>query len=98
MPLLVPLALALLVVLGAAFMWVHVRYLAQRDFGAPSALAVSVLAAAGMWAIVASEQVDDPGSAALGWSLLAVAALGLAGGWLALLRWAPARRDAPRRR
>ncbi|WP_404312647.1 hypothetical protein LG314_01980 [Agrococcus terreus] len=98
MPLLVPVVLALVVALGACLMWVHTRYLAQRTLGAPAALVVVVLAAAGVWAIVASEQVGDAGTAVLGWSLLAASAACLVGGWFALHAFAPPRREAPRRR
>ncbi|GEK79382.1 hypothetical protein [Agrococcus baldri] len=92
MPLLVPLLLALVVVLAATMLWVWAGSIAHVRHGLPVALAVAVLAAAGLWLLVASETTDAV-QAWAGWALLAASAVALLAGWVALARWGqPSRR------
>ncbi|MGC5076757.1 hypothetical protein [Agrococcus sp. DT81.2] len=90
MPLLVPLAIALVVALGASLMWTWARYLAHRAYATPVALLVGVLAAVGVWLLVASDGTDAQVPAAAGWAVLAASAVALVGGWVALGTVAPA--------
>lgn len=97
MPLLVPLAIALVVAVAASLMWAWARYLAHRAYATPVALLVGVLAAVGVWLLVAS---DGPGSqvpVAAGWAVLAASAVALLCGWIALATVAPAATERPRR-
>ncbi len=96
MPLLVPLAIALVVVLAASLMWTWARYIAHRAYATPAALVVGMLAAAGVWLLVASEAPEAPASATAGWVVLGASAVALVGGWVALATVAPA--ATPRRR
>jgi hypothetical protein len=92
MPLLVPLLLALAVVLAATMLWVWARSIAHVRHGLPVAVAVGVLAAAGLWLLLLSEMTDAV-QAWVGWVLLAVSAVALAAGWIGLARWGvPGRR------
>lgn len=97
MPLLVPLAIALVVALGASLMWAWARYLAHRAYATPVALVVGALAAAGVWLLVASDGPQAQVPAAAGWAVLAASAVALVGGWVALATVAPATTERPRR-
>lgn len=89
MPLLVPLAIALVITLTASLMWVWARYLAHRAYATPVAIAVAVLAAVGIALLVASDGSPQVPAAA-GWAVLAASAVALVGGWVALATVAPA--------
>ena len=89
MPLLVPLAIALVVALGASLMWTWARYLAHRAYATPVALLVGGLAALGVWLLVASDGPAAQIPAAAGWSVLAASAVALVGGWVGLATVAP---------
>ena len=68
------------------------RSIAHVRHGLPVALAVAVLAAAGLWLLLASETTDAV-QAWVGWVLLAASAVALVGGWIGLAKWGvPARR------
>lgn len=97
MPLLVPVAIALVIALTASLMWVWARYLAHRAYATPVALAVGALAAVGIALLVASDGPDAQIPAAAGWAVLAASALALVGGWVALATVAPAATQRPRR-
>lgn len=97
MPLLVPLAIALVIALTASLMWTWARYLAHRAYATPVALLVAVLAATGVALLVASDGPDAQIPAAAGWAVLAGSAVALVGGWLALATIAPAASQRPRR-
>ncbi|MGY3127109.1 membrane associated rhomboid family serine protease [Agrococcus sp. UYP33] len=97
MPLLVPLAIALVVVLAASLMWTWARYLAHRAYATPAALVVGALAAAGVWLLVASDGPGAPVSATAGWVVLAASVVALVGGWVALATVAPAAVERRRR-
>lgn len=89
MPLLVPLAIALVVALGASLMWTWACYLAHRAYATPVALLVGALAAAGIVLLIASDGPDARIPAAAGWSVLAASAVALVAGWIALATVAP---------
>lgn len=97
MPLLVPLAIALVVVLAASLLWTWARYIAHRAYATPVALVVGALAAAGVWLLVASEAPDATVSATAGWVVLGTSAVALVGGWIALATIAPPAARRPRR-
>lgn len=86
MPLLVPLLLALVVVLAATMLWVWAGSIAHVRHGLTVGLTVAVLAAAGLWLLVASETTDAV-QAWVGWALLATSAVALVAGWIGLARW-----------
>lgn len=86
MPLLVPLVLALVVVLAATMLWVWAGSIAHVKHGLAVAMSIAVLAAAGLWLLVASETTDAV-PVAVGWALLAASGLALVAGWIALARW-----------
>jgi hypothetical protein len=89
-PLVLPLAIALVVALGASLMWTWARYLAHRAYATPVAVLVGALAAVGVWLLVASDGPDARIPAAAGWAVLAASAVALVGGWVALATVAPA--------
>ena len=91
MPLLVPLVIALVVVLAATMLWVWAGSIAHVRHGAAVAAVVALLAAAGLWLLLASETTDAV-QAWVGWVLLAISAVALAAGWAALARWGQPRR------
>ncbi len=97
MPLLVPLAIALVIALTASLMWTWARYLAHRAHATPVALGVGALAATGVALLVASDGPDAQIPAAAGWAVLAASAVALVGGWVALATVAPAAAPRPRR-
>lgn len=97
MPLLVPVAIALVIALTASLMWVWARYLAHRAYATPVALVVGALAAVGIALLVASDGPDAQIPAAAGWAVLAASAAALVGGWVALATVAPAAARRPRR-
>ncbi|MCH1882113.1 hypothetical protein [Agrococcus sp. ARC_14] len=86
MPLLVPLLVALVVVLAATMLWVWAGSIAHVRHGLPVAGAVAVLAAAGLWLLVASETADGVPAWA-GWVALTASAVALVVGWIGLARW-----------
>jgi hypothetical protein len=90
-PLLVPLVLALLIAAGACLLWIWARSIAHRAHGGPVASLVVVIAAVGLWLLIASDGADASVPAAAGWSVLGASAVALAAGWVALARWAPRR-------
>lgn len=93
MPLLVPLLAALAVVLAAVMLWVWAGSIARVRHGGLVASGASVLASGGVFAMVADASLEW-----IGWSLIALAALALAGGWVALSRWGmPAASESGRR-
>ncbi|MEV7529318.1 hypothetical protein [Agrococcus sediminis] len=99
MPLLVPLAIALVVAAGAGLLWTWARYVAHRAHGTPVALAVLVLAVAGVALLVLSEAPDASVPAAAGWAALGAAAVVLVAGWaLVATVGGELRRGGPARR
>lgn len=86
MPLLVPLVLALLIAAGACLLWIWARSIAHRPYGGPIASLVVVIAAAGLWLLIASDGADASVPAAAGWSVLGASALALVAGWVVLAK------------
>jgi hypothetical protein len=91
-PLLVPLVAALLIAAGAAMLWVWAASIAHRAHGGTVALVVVMIAAAGVWLLVASDGADASVPAAAGWIALGASAALLVTGWIGIARWAPERR------
>jgi hypothetical protein len=87
-PLLVPLTIALVVALAATMLWVWAGSIARVRHGTAVAIAVALLAAAGIGLLVLSETADAV-PAWPGWVLLIASAVALPAGWVALARWAP---------
>ncbi|WP_306231809.1 hypothetical protein [Agrococcus beijingensis] len=86
MPLLFPLVLALVIAAGACLLWIWARSIARRPYGGPVASLVVVIAAVGVWLLIASDGADASVPAAAGWAALGGSALVLVGGWIALAK------------